>query len=295
MTNTNIHNTNWGMKLMDKSFIYDVMSIPTYTNNEFQLVGWIEQWADQRGIGHERDAFGNLYLTKGSISEGEYYPCLTSHLDTVQRPQEAFANEGRRLDIITEKTSNGHRLRCDGFGIGADCKSGVAICLAIIEQAEAAKCCFFVQEEAGCLGSKAMDAHQLDAVGYVLGFDSPEHNRAAWSCCGTPLFDGKFFKNCLRDICANYGLTNFYSEPPTDVMVIRQKTNIACTNFGNGGYKPHSPWEYCIAEEMDLAAQMGLALVKQLGKQRFICNRRTKAEDAQYLKTLGDNQRVFAW
>lgn len=282
---------NWGLKVLDKDFVYDIMSVPTYTCCEHMLVKWIEDWADKRGISHEKDNIGNLYLTKGTVAEGDYFPCLTSHLDTVQKEQAAYAAEGKRLELVTEMLNGQHKLSCNGFGIGADCKSGVAICLAIMERADAMKCCFFVQEESGCIGSKNMDLSFFSEVGYVLGFDSPEQNRAAWMCSRTPLFDADFFNTYLKDVCAQFGLTRFYSEPFTDVKYIREFTKLTCTNFGNGGYRAHQPGEYCVVEDMDLAAQMGLALVAKMGHRRLFSKMLPNDEERSYLESLGNIHR----
>ena len=31
------------------------------------------------------DELGNIYVTKGQISEGEFYPCVVAHTDTVHK------------------------------------------------------------------------------------------------------------------------------------------------------------------------------------------------------------------
>lgn len=275
------------MKVLNPDFVKDIMSVPTCSYSEQIMVAYIENWAEQRNICHERDAYGNLYLTKGEVAEGEYYPCLTSHLDTVQDQQEAYVEKGERLPLIEEERDGRHILRCDGFGIGADCKSGLAICLGIMEQTEVCKCCFFLEEEVGCKGSRNMDLRQLDQVGYVLGFDSPERDRAAWACSWTPLFDAKFHQQYLKDVCAKHGLTHFYAEPWTDVKIIRERTGLTCANFGNGGYKAHTRSEYCIIEEMDASAQMGLELVNTIGCIRPDTTGPMSEEDSDYLMDLG--------
>ncbi len=43
-----------------------------------------------------------------------------------------------------------------------------------------------------------------------------------------------------------------------------------CMNFGAGYYKYHTPSEYCIAEEMDNAAAMGLYLINRLGYREYV-------------------------
>ena len=80
------------MKLyyLNKDFVYDCMSVPTHSKKEFRMVTFIILWARKNGVKYEFDDFGNVYLTKGELAEGEFYPCVTSHLDTVQDKQDPY-------------------------------------------------------------------------------------------------------------------------------------------------------------------------------------------------------------
>ena len=53
-------------------------------------------------------------------------------------------------------------------------------------------------------------------------------------------------------------------------MVLRIDTALMCMNFGSGYYKYHTPNEYCIAEEMDHAAAMGVYLIDRLGYKEYV-------------------------
>lgn len=256
------------MKYIDDDFCYDLMSVPTVSDEEYRLVTYIILWARRNNIEYEFDEKGNIYLTKGELAEGEYYPCVTAHLDTVQTKQKPYAQAGCRLEVKTRVVSGHHEIYVDGMGIGGDDKAGVVICLSMFSHFDKLKAAFFLCEERGCIGSNSMDVSKLDNVGYVMGFDSPELNRAAHTCSGFRLFSKQFFETYLRDICKEHGLTDFRSEPYTDVKVIRDKTDIMCMNFGTGYYFCHMPNEYCVLEEMDNACKMGVALIKKIGNTR---------------------------
>lgn len=143
------------------------------------------------------------------MNEGEYFPCVTSHLDTVQDKQSPYIKAGVPLDLKIEQTKDGkHKVSVDthssiSIGIGADDKSGVCICLSIFQHVEKLKACFFLEEEVGCIGSNHMDLDWFDNVGYVIGFDSPDLYRAAWSCSNVKLFSYDFYTKYMKEVCDN--------------------------------------------------------------------------------------------
>ena len=286
------------LKNMTDEFINDVMSVPACSESEYRMVTYIIMWCRQRGIRYDFDKKGNIYLTKGEIGEGEFYPCLTSHLDTVQDKQKSYAEAGMRLPLkhTIDPTTKKHKVSIDGMGIGADCRAGITICLAIMEKFDVIKAAFFLEEEIGMRGSKELDVEWFKNVGYVIGYDSPDLNRAAWKCSGYRLFDKYFYEEHLEEICKKHGLTNFKDEPFTDVCQIRDKTNITCMNFGNGGYNAHSPSEYIILEDMDTACGMGIELVEHLGKNFYPCSGGgswTRNSDGTYNRPKDDDSDEF--
>ena len=241
-------------------------------------------------------------------------------MDTVQNRQDPYIYAGVPLDIKTERTKDGdHKISVDSnggasIGIGADDKGGVCICLTMFNYVDKLKACFFLDEETGCHGSDNLDEEWFENVGYVIGFDSPELYRAAWACSGVKLFSYDFYTKHMKDVCDRWGLTKgcFFSEPYTDVKNIREKTDIICMNFGNGGYNPHSPTEYTIIEDMDSACGMGVDLVDNIGctqhklKSTNSWTNRTNntykrnadgtykcitTDDTELLRDLGDNCR----
>jgi hypothetical protein len=303
---------------LNKDFVLETMSVPTDSHNEFRMVAYIMMFARRNGIQYDFDEYGNVYLTKGTLEEGEYYPCVTSHLDTVQHKQEPYIRAGVNLDLKIEKTKdNEHKVSVDthgqtSIGIGADDKGGVTICLSMFEHFEKLKACFFLCEEIGCLGSKELDKDWFKDVGYCIGYDSPDLFRAAWSCSGIKLFSYAFYEKYMKPVCDEWGLKDcFYSEPITDVMEIRKQTGVMCMNFGNGGYNAHQESEYCILEHMDHACGMGIALIDHIGLTRHYLKHtsstwgnskgtykmkdglyyRTDVDDTKQLESLGDSKR----
>lgn len=311
-------NDDMELSYLNKDFVLDIMSVPSNSHNEFRLVVYVIQFAKRNGIDYEFDDYGNVYLTKGKLAEGEYYPCVTSHLDSVQTRQDPYIRAGVNLDLKCELTKdNEHKVSVDtkgqsNIGIGADDKGGVCICLSMFEHFEKLKACFFLCEEVGCLGSKELDKDWFKDVGYCIGYDSPDLFRAAWSCSGVKLFSYEFYEKWMKPVCDEWGLKDcFYSEPITDVMEIRKQTDVMCMNFGNGGYNAHMENEYIIMEHMDHACGMGIALIDYIGLTRHTLKHvsstygaykgtykldkglyvRTDVDDTKQLENLGDNKR----
>ena len=286
---------------LNKDFVYELMGIPTYSGYEFRLLTFIVLWARRNGVDYEFDDYGNLYLTKGQVEDGEYYPCMTAHLDSVQSKHKAYAQAGQNIEVKTRKIGGKHEIYVDGMGIGGDDKAGVLIGLSMFNHVDKLKACFFLEEETGCKGSNALNKEWFRDVGYVLGFDSPDLNRAAWACSGVKLFSAAFFKEHMHQICKDHGVTIFKSEPYTDVKCIREKTNIICMNFGSGYYNAHALNEYCVIEDMDNACRMGHALINHLGLQRFELEHKgysyaygSKAdEDEAFLRTLSGTTTTY--
>lgn len=283
---------------LDKDFVYELMSIPTVSSSEYRLVTYIILWARRNGVKYEFDDYGNVYLTKGEVGANEYYPCVTAHLDSVQTKHKLYAQAGQELEVKTRIVSKKHEIYVDGMGIGGDDKAGVLIGLTMFSHVDKLKACFFLEEETGCRGSNQLNTEWFKDVGYVLGYDSPDLNRAAWACSGTKLFDADFFKTHMQEICKKHGLTDFRSEPFTDVKVIREKTNIICMNFGSGYYNGHMPNEYCVIEDMDTACRMGHELIQHLGSKRYMLEHKTssgwtKQDNGTWVKTESDTDEAF--
>lgn len=267
-----------GFKHADIPELYEVMQVPSYSRYEFRMITYIMLWARKNNIDYNIDKKGNIYLTKGKLEEGEFYPCVTSHMDTVQDKAKPYVLAGAELPLKTRRTKSTttdevrHEVFVDGQGIGADDKTGVYISLQLMKRFDKIKAAFFVEEEIGMVGSKDLDVSFFDDVAYVVGWDSPDLHRAAWKCSGVRLFSRDLYENHLKKIVEKWGFTDkcFKSEPWTDVISIREKTGIMCMNFGNGGYLAHSTTEYIVIEHVDHAVGMGIDIIEGLGnKQQF--------------------------
>lgn len=302
------------LKNLDVKLMYEMMSVPTYSNYEYRMVTWLILWARKHNIEHKFDDYGNLYFIKGKPADGHFYPCVTAHLDTVQNKAKAYILTGAELDLKTRVNSSGeHEVYIDGMGTGSDDKNAILIALHMFEKFDTLKGAFYLGEEVGCKGSRNMDVKFFDDVSYVIGFDSPELNRAAWRLMGSiKMFTADFYKKHMKPICDKYGMTKFYSESVTDEAYITEKTGLMTMNFGNGGYNAHATNEYFIVEELDHALSMGIELVETIPtdvqhkvksftwEKDPITGQMRKSEvdskdDEEYLASLGDSDRYYSY
>ncbi len=131
---------------MNKEFLKEVLSIPSYSKKEILMREFIKKFAIHNGIKYHIDYKGNIYLTKGVIDENEYYPCVVSHIDTVHNKHISLIEENKRLiidedqDMLTAK----HPETNIQTGIGGDDKCGVFVCLSLMTKIDVIKGAFFV-------------------------------------------------------------------------------------------------------------------------------------------------------
>lgn len=256
------------MKYIDKTFAKKLFSVPSFSGFEIRMLEFLADWATDNQVSWTQDEYGNLYMRKGKREEDKYYPCVSAHLDTVFEDQLPLIQADKKIKILERTTEKGTELYAKDTGIGGDDKAGILICLELIKRTPYIKACFFREEETGCQGSRNLDIDWFQDVGYVIGWDSPERNRAAYACAGIALFDMDFY-NLIKDTCGKHGLNDFRSEPFTDVAEIRKINELVCMNLGNGGYNPHWKKEYVVIEETDQAVGLGLDLIELLGNQLY--------------------------
>ena len=256
---------------INKELLYKVLATPSFSEKELRLQEFLMEYASQKDYECSIDDKGNIYMAKGKLSDGCFYPCVTAYMDTVQDSQVVFIDKDEHLPLITESREDGkHIIYTEGFGLGGDDKAGIVIALSIMDNTPICKAVFFVEEEIGCRGSSNCELPWFKDAGYIMAFDSPEGNCASWSCNGERLFDRSFYETHLEVLGEKFGLTKFVAHPYTDAYILRMDTCLACMNFGAGYYLYHTLNEYVVPEEMDNATTMGLYLIDRLGYKEYV-------------------------
>lgn len=268
---------------MNKNILKEILQIPSYSTKENRVRDYIVEFAKEKEIPYIIDKFGNVFLKKGKVREGQGFPCVVSHMDTVHRMQSDLISTDINLDIIEKETDEGNILyaqimRPSGVpistGIGGDDKAGIFICLSLIEKFDVIMGAFFVEEEIGCIGSrksKTGEGHKwlLDAS-YFIQFDAPTDNWVSRVCSGVELFDDNFNK-LLKPVFEQYGLTKInVNDPFTDVKELKLNYPVCCINYFAGYMDMHTPVEYVVLEYVEKAINVGTTTIIELGRDKQI-------------------------
>jgi di/tripeptidase len=267
---------------MDINKFKELLSVPTKTYKESKMVEYLVNYLTIEGYDWYRDEHNNVYVTKGTLDEGEYYPMFISHTDTVHELVEVIDVKEEYLvrpytfgkDFGPEQTLCLKAYDKDGnpTGIGGDDKCGIFICMELLQKLDKVKVALFVSEETGCHGSKMVNTEFLKDVGYCVQYDAPGDHLISYSCFGTVLFDqdGEFFKTALRSITGSFGNEMLVqSHPYTDIMMIKQKSDVSCLNMSCGYYNMHTKNEFVCLYDVERAITAGLNLVKDLGLKKY--------------------------
>lgn len=188
-----------------------------------------------------KDSFGNLYAMKG---ESETYPCIVAHLDQVQRnhPRDFRAIETR--DIIFGYSAKEHSI----FGLGADDKNGIIICLEAIKKYDCMKVVFFKEEETGCHGSSRAEMKFFDDCRYVIQCDRRGNSDLITNIGCSDLCSEKF----IQDIDPEKWGYKEETGMMTDVEALKERgLSVSAINMSCGYYNPHSDEEITVKRDLE--------------------------------------------
>ena len=274
----------WKQFEMDLNKFKELLSVPTKTYQEDKMVKYLlDELSQMEGIEVVCDEHKNIYVTKGTLGEGEFYPMFISHTDTVHNlVDEIIVKEEYLLRPYTfGKDFGSEQVLClkaydkDGkpTGIGGDDKCGIYICLELLRQLDKVKVAFFVSEETGCHGSKMVNLDFLKDVGYCTQYDAPGDHLISFSCMGTVLFDieSDFYKiayNAISEGFHNEMLVQ--AHPYTDIMIMKQKSDLSCINMSCGYYNMHTSNEFVSIYDVERAIIAGKNMVERLGLKKYV-------------------------
>ena len=260
---------------MRLDFLKEVLAVTTVTEEEDNMADFIMAFGIKHGITAIKDSYGNVYLKKGKLDEGEHYPVVVSHMDTVHGNQRHLIKDNIKLNIHEDKLDDGRGIlyATDPVtekitGIGGDDKAGIAICLSVILKTDKIIGAFFKEEESGCWGSKHLDKGILKDAGYVIQFDAPGDNWISYNCWGTQLFNREFYLE-LEDLFTKYNVDNFSDDPYTDVYQMRQQLGINTINIFAGYEGMHTRNEFIINDNVQKSMDLGMDMLEKLGRKKY--------------------------
>ncbi len=257
------------------SFLKEVLSVPTFTYQEHRMIAYLQDYLTKMGIDHYTDEHGNIYATKKTdLKEGEFFPCIVSHTDTVHQISEIHILEQQLPDSDDNLKPSLTSVDVDGKpnGIGGDDKCGVYICLRLLNELPNVKAAFFVSEETGCKGSLKADPEFFKDVAYAIQFDAPENWMITYTCMGTEMFDPKseFFSKCDVVLTEDFNhKKKLMRHPYTDVYALKTLFDFACINISCGYYNYHRLNEYVVIDDVENALEVGKKMISSLGYMKY--------------------------
>ena len=259
----------------DYQLLKDVLSVPTKTYKEDRMIEFLVDWLTKNNFSFEVDDYYNIYVTKQTDENIEYFPCVVAHTDTVQQldiindHEEQLPNDQGELKLALK----GYNDKGKPTGIGGDDKCGVFACLELLKELPNLKVAFFVSEETGCHGSKNASKNFFDNLGYAIQFDPPGNSMVSQYCMGVQLFDStsNFFEKCDKVLTETFNRERRYeSHPYTDVYMLKKLFDFSCINFAIGYYRYHTPNEYVVVEDVYNGIKTGKELIESLGYEKYI-------------------------
>jgi putative aminopeptidase FrvX len=114
----------------DYNLLKTVLSVPTKTYQEDMMVEFLTNWLKENNFSFTTDNMKNIYVTKQTDKDIEYFPCVVSHIDTVHNiepiniKEETLVNEQRNYKLALKAYNDLGKPT----GIGGDDKCGVYAC-----------------------------------------------------------------------------------------------------------------------------------------------------------------------
>ncbi|WP_346796303.1 aminoacyl-histidine dipeptidase [Halomonas sp. Bachu 37] len=160
---------------------------PRPSGHEAELVAKLQRWADQRGLKHDRDTFGNLRIVKPATPGHESAPgvILQGHLDMVAQANAGHDHDFTRDPIATYVEAGW--LHARETTLGADNGLGVAAALAVLEDDELTHGpleALFTLEEETSMGGALNVAEQWLEGDVLLNLDSEDRGEVYIGCAG---------------------------------------------------------------------------------------------------------------
>lgn len=252
--------------MFDINLLTNTLGIQTTSYNSFYMERYLRKFFRKNNIAYDTDNYGNIYAIKGSPKNGEFYPTMVCHIDTVHdiNMDSIVKSQGDLLYSI-DKTN------CQRTGIGGDDKVGVFITLSLLLHMPVFKAVFFKDEEVGCVGSSSADHTYFDDSSIVLQCDRKGMGDFVSSIYGVQLCN----KELLNDIDS---LLTQYSRKSvtgglTDVKSIASANDVQCANVNCGYYDPHTDDEYVSISDVESTLYFCHDVLRSTQSKRYTMKR----------------------
>ena len=235
------------------------MQVQSVTYKTERMQRFIKKELAKMNLQSTADKYGNLYVTKG---DAELYPTMVCHIDTVHD-----INNNVEIVQIDDKLLAIDRHTLKRYGIGGDDKVGIYITLQMLKRFDNFKAVFFLDEEAGCVGSEKADFTYFNDSTIVLECDRRGISDFVTSISGTTLSNDEL-QNDISYILKKYD-RKCVSGGITDVGEIAENNTVQVANMSCGYYDPHTDNEYIIIPEVEATKQMCYEIFKTTMHKRY--------------------------
>ena len=257
-------------------FFEEISAIPRASQHEERIADYLERFAADRGLFCYRDAAHNVLIRKKGTEGRESEPplLLQAHTDMVTE-----VKFGKTHDFLTAGVTlirEGNILHADNTTLGADDGLGVALMLAVLDEASLShpplECLFTAAEEIGLVGAGAFDYTHITSR-RMINFDAAAEHEIITGCCGgirsdltvpvslEPL-EGVGLRLTLTGLCGGHSGENIHSSRANALVVmgkilarLRTVTDFRLS-YLSGGDKTNAIPRFCeaIVLPADLAA-----------------------------------------
>lgn len=172
-----------------KVFYYfnEITKIPHPSKKEERISKWLEETGKALGLPTKRDKVGNVLISKPATPGKENVTpvIFQAHMDMVcEKNNDTLFDFDK--DAIQTYVDNGW-LKAKGTTLGADDGIGVAMALAILDDAELQhgpiECLFTVDEETGLTGANALEPGFMTGK-MLINLDSEDEGQFFIGCAG---------------------------------------------------------------------------------------------------------------
>jgi len=248
------------------STLFKILSTQTASYDQKEMQRLIIDLCERAGASVEVDQSGNVLATKGTLQEGQAYPCAVAHLDSVHEilpaDQYQVLEAGGKAFAINPE-------RVEFVGVGGDDKCGLYIAVQVLAHLNQAKAVFFVDEEVGCEGSHACSLDWFQDVGYLLQNDRRGSVDLARTICGLQVASQEF-QDVIQPLVPRYGRAWCDNGGLTDVYALAMRgLNLSVLNIACSYYRPHTDQEYIDIRELEATLRFNLEAIKLLGLRAY--------------------------
>ncbi len=164
-----------------------INQIPRPSKHEEQMIAYLRNWGESRGLDTQVDETGNVIIRKPATKGMEHCKTviLQSHMDMVC---DKLVDVDFNFQTDPIKTYiDGEWLTAEGTTLGADDGIGCAMELALLESNDVQhgpiECVFTRDEETGLTGAEGMKAGFMTGD-YLINLDSEDEGEIFVSCAG---------------------------------------------------------------------------------------------------------------